>query len=383
MFVPASINDYRQLAKKRLPRQIFDLIDGGALDEVTLTANRADFQALRIRQRVLRDVSNLKTETRVLGQTMKVPVILAPIGLAGLAGRRGEAQGARAAEKAGVPFCLSTVSICSLEEIRQATNAPFWFQLYMMRDRGYVREMLQRAHVAGCGALLFTVDLAVLGPRYRDVRNGLTQGVSLGGKVALAWDSLRHFGWIRDVALGGRPLSFGNLAGVFPEAKSIGDVKKWVDSQFDPSFSWKDLAWVRENWSGPIVLKGILDPDDARAAADFGADGIVVSNHGGRQLDGAPSTISALPGIVDAVGDRLEVLIDGGIRGGQDVVKALALGARACLIGRAWMYGMAARGEQGITSVLHILKREIEITMALAGVACIEELKPDCLIPRN
>jgi len=382
MLVPASINDYRKLAKKRLPGQIFDLIDGGALDEVTLTSNCADLQSLRLRQRVLRDVSDLKIGTRVLGQEMKMPVILAPIGLAGLAGRRGEAQGARAAEKAGVPFCLSTVSICSVEEVRQATKAPFWFQLYMMKDRGYVREMLGRAQAAGCSTLVFTVDLAVVGPRYRDTRNGLTSGVSAAGKLALAWDSLRHFGWIRDVALGGRPLSFGNLGGVLPNAKNIGDVKKWIDSQFDPSFSWNDLGWVRENWTGPIVLKGILDADDARAAADFGADGIVVSNHGGRQLDGAPSTISALPAIVEAVGDRLEVLMDGGIRGGQDVVKALALGARACLIGRAWMYGMGARGERGISEVLDIIRREIEITLALAGIPGIEHLNPGCLADR-
>lgn len=380
MLVPASINDYRNLAKKRLPRQIFDLIDGGALDEVTLGANCSDFQALRLKQRVLRDVSNLKIGTRVLGQEMKMPVALAPIGLAGLAGRRGETQGARAAEKAGVPFCLSTVSICSVEEVRRATSAPFWFQLYMMKDRGYVREMLGRAQAAGCTALFFTVDLAVVGPRYRDVRNGLTGRVNAARKLALAWDSLSHFGWLRDVAIGGRPLNFGNMTGVLPDARNIADVKTWIDSQFDPSFSWKDLSWVRENWKGPLVLKGILDPDDARAAADFGVDGIVVSNHGGRQLDGAPSTVSMLPRIVDAAGDRLEILLDGGIRGGQDVVKALALGARACLIGRAWMYGMAARGERGISDVLRILKREIEITLALAGIPGIEHLNPDCLV---
>lgn len=380
MLVPASINDYRNLAKKRLPRQIFDLIDGGALDEVTLGANCSDFQSLRLRQRVLRDVSNLKIGTRVLGQEMKMPVALAPIGLAGLAGRRGEAQGARAAEKAGVPFCLSTVSICSVEEVRRATSAPFWFQLYMMKDRGYVREMLGRAQAAGCTALLFTVDLAVVGPRYRDVRNGLTGRVNTARKLALAWDSLSHFGWLRDVAIGGRPLNFGNMTGVLPDARNIADVKTWIDSQFDPSFSWQDLSWVRENWKGPLVLKGILDPDDARAAADFGVDGIVVSNHGGRQLDGAPSTISMLPRIVDAAGERIEILLDGGIRGGQDVVKALALGARACLIGRAWMYGMAARGEAGISDVLRILKREIEITLALAGIPGIEHLNPDCLV---
>jgi len=380
MLVPASINDYRSLAKKRLPGQIFDLIDGGALDEVTLGANCSDFQALRLRQRVLRDVSNLKIGTRVLGQEMKMPVALAPIGLAGLAGRRGEAQGARAAEKAGVPFCLSTVSICSVEEVRRATSAPFWFQLYMMKDRGYVREMLERAQAAGCTALLFTVDLAVVGPRYRDVRNGLTGRVNAARKLALAWDSLSHPGWLRDVAIGGRPLNFGNMTGVLPDARNIADVKTWIDSQFDPSFSWKDLSWVRENWKGPLVLKGILDPDDARAAVDFGVDGIVVSNHGGRQLDGAPSTISMLPRIADAAGDRLEILLDGGIRGGQDVVKALALGARACLIGRAWMYGMAARGEAGISDVLRILKREIEITLALAGIPGIDHLNPDCLV---
>ncbi len=380
MLVPASVGDYRELARRRLPRQIFDLIDGGAFDEVTLNANCADLQALRLRQRVLRDVSQIDIRTTVIGQQLRLPVILAPIGLAGMAGRRGEAQGARAAERAGIPFCLSTVSICSLEEVRQATQAPFWFQLYMMRDRGCVRELLQRAQTAGCGALVFTVDLAVLGARYRDVRNGLTKGVSLAGKLTLAWNSLRHFGWVRDVALGGRPLSFGNLTGVAPNAETISDVKKWVDAQFDPSVTWRDLAWVRQNWSGPIVIKGIIDPEDARAAADIGADAVVVSNHGGRQLDSAPSTISALPGVVDAVGDRLEVLMDGGIRSGQDIVKAIALGARACLVGRAWVYGMAARGESGIDHVLHILRREIEITMALLGASSLNDLNRDCLI---
>lgn len=379
MLVPASIDDYRELARRRLPRQIFDMVDGGAYEETTLRANRADLAALRLRQRVLVDVARRETSVNVLGRRLSLPVILAPIGLAGLAGRRAEVQGARAAERAGVPFCMSTLSICSLEEVRRTTSAPFWFQLYMMRDRGCVRELLQRAQAAGCDALILTVDLAVLGARYRDVRNGLAGGLSLTGKLALAWESLRHFGWMREVAIGGRPLSFGNLIGIAPGAQTIDEVKKWVDTQFDPTVTWQDLEWIRQHWPGPLIIKGILATEDAREAAERGADAIVVSNHGGRQLDSAPSTISMLPRIVEAVAGRVEVLLDGGIRSGQDVLKAMALGAHACLIGRAWVYGMAARGEPGIDDILRIIRRELDIAMALTGTTSLAQINRETL----
>jgi len=380
MLTPASIADYRELARRRLPRQLFDYIDGGSYAEVTLAANRTDLLALRLRQRVMRDVSQTDSSVKVLGQTIKLPLALAPIGLAGLMARRGEVQAARAAEKAGVPFCLSTVSLCSIEEVRQATSAPFWFQLYMMRDRGYVRELLQRAEAAGCSALVFTLDLAVLGSRYRDTRNGMNGGLSVAGKLAKAWDTARRIGWLRDVALGGRPLVFGNLAAAVPSGKNLFDFKRWVDAQFDASVTWRDLDFVRQNWRGPIILKGILDADDARSAADSGAAAIIVSNHGGRQLDSAPSSIAALPSIVDAVGDRLEVFMDSGIRSGQDIAKALALGARAVLIGRPWIWALAARGERGVTEVLDILARELQVTLALLGEPRADKLDAEVLI---
>jgi L-lactate dehydrogenase (cytochrome) len=353
---------------------LFDLVEGGAYEEITLSENRSDLLAVRLRQRVMRDVSNLDTATTVLGQKLRLPVILAPIGACGMVARRAEAQGARAAEAFGVPFCLSTVSICSIEEVRQATSAPFWFQLYMMRDRGYVRALLERAQEAGCSALVFTVDLAVLGSRYRDVRNGVSPTAPLMARIKTALDMIGHTRWFFDVAIKGRPLLFGNITDAAPLARDLAHLKKWVDEQFDASVTWRDIEWVRDIWKGPIVIKGILNAEDARAAAEVGANAVVVSNHGGRQLDCAPSTISVLPRIADAVGDQVEVLMDGGIRSGQDVAKALALGARACLIGRAWVYGVAARGERGVREVLDILRRELKVTLALLGVKKIDEL---------
>ncbi|RZI44812.1 L-lactate dehydrogenase [Herbaspirillum sp. HC18] len=381
MTVPASIDDYRLLAQRRLPRQLFGYIDGGSYDEVTLKANRADLLSLRLRQHVLRDVSTLNTRCTLLGQERKMPVVLAPIGLGGMMARRGEVQAARAAEKFGVPFCLSTVSLCSIEEVRAAVSSPFWFQLYMMRDRGYVRELLQRAQAAGCSALVFTVDLAVVGTRYADVRNGMRGGLSLKAKVERAWDIARRTGWIRDVALGGKPLVFGNLAAAVPGGRKLEQFSAWVASQFDASVTWKDLLWVRENWSGPIIIKGVMEASDARAAVDIGASGLVVSNHGGRQLDSAPSSISALPAIVDAVGDKLEVLMDGGVRTGQDVAKALALGARGVMIGRPWIWALAAKGQEGVSEVLGNMRRELEVTMALQGVSDVRQLNRDTLVP--
>jgi len=374
MPVPASVSDYRLLAERRLPRAFFDYIDGGAYNELTLAANRNDLDALRLHQRVLRGAANIDTSTAVLGEPLAQPVILGPVGLAGLYARRGEVQAARAAHAAGVPFCLSTVSICSIEEVSAAGTAPFWFQLYVIRDRGYAKELLARAQAAGSRTLVFTVDLPVFATRYRDVRNGMTGGATLAGRLAKLWDIVRHAGWLLDVPVGGKPLTFGNLAQAVPSAKSLEAMKVWVDAQFDPAITWRDLGWLREHWNGNIVIKGVLDVDDARAAADIGASGVVVSNHGGRQLDGAPSSVSVLPRIVDAVGDRLDVLMDGGIRSGQDVAKALALGAKAVMLGRPWAYGLAARGERGVAEVLAILKRELEVTMALLGVERIDRI---------
>jgi L-lactate dehydrogenase (cytochrome) len=377
---PATADDYRELARRRLPRHLFDYLDGAAYEETTAAANREGFRRLQLRQRVLRDVSQLKLSTRVLGQDLALPLVLAPLGLAGAMARRAEVQAARAAEAAGVAFCESTVSICSIEEVRAATMAPFWYQLYIMRDRGYAKDLMARARAAGCEVLVMTVDLAVMGARYRDVRNGMAGGLSLGGKLSKAWDLLSHPQWLLDVAIKGKPLMFGNLTTAVPDARSLPEFKAWVDSQFDPRITWQDLAWVRENWPGRIVLKGILDVEDAREAARAGVDGIVVSNHGGRQLDGVAASIDALPRIADATGDRLEILMDGGVRSGLDVVKALALGARACMLGRAWGYAVAARGEAGVAHMLSVMKSEMNVALALCGVTDVEKLDREALL---
>ena len=377
---PASIRDYRELARRRLPRQFFDYLDGGAYEEVTMRANMDDLARIGLRQRVMRDVSSLSLGTTVLGEKLALPVVLAPIGLAGMFARRAEVSAARAAEKAGVPFCESTVSICGIEEVRAATKAPFWYQLYVMRDRGYAEELMQRAAAAACPVLVLTVDLAVVGARYRDTRNGMNAPISFPKKLSRVADIVTHPAWVNDVVLGGRPLTFGNLERAVPDAKNPAAFKDWVDAQFDPSVTWKDLAWVRARWPGKIVLKGILDADDAREALAHGMDGIVVSNHGGRQLDDTPSTIAALPAIVEAVGDRLDVLLDGGIRSGLDVVKALSLGAKACMLGRAWAYAVAARGEAGVSHVLDIVKRDMEVALSLTGVTDVTKLSRDVLV---
>ncbi len=376
---PATAGDYRELARSRLPRHLFDYLDGAAYDEVTAGENRQGFQRLRLRQRVMRDVSQLKLSTRVLGQDLALPLILAPLGLAGAMACRAEVQAARAAEQAGVAFCESTVSICSIEEVRAATTAPFWYQLYVMRDRGYAKDLLLRARAAGCPVLVLTVDLAVMGARYRDIRNGMAGALPLSGRLAKAWDLLSHPRWLLDVAIRGQPLTFGNLTAAVPDARSLPAFKAWVDSQFDPRITWTDLAWVREHWPGKILLKGILDVDDARQAALAGVDGIVVSNHGGRQLDGVAASIDALPRIVDAVGDRLEVLMDGGVHSGLDVVKALALGAKACMLGRAWGYAVAARGEGGVAHMLSVMKSEMSVAMALCGITDVQALDKNAL----
>lgn len=376
---PASVMDYRELARKKLPRQLFDYIDGGAYAESTMRANVEDLRRINLRQRILRDVSDIDLGVEVLGERLSLPVILGPVGLVGMFSRRGEVQAAKAAQQEGVRFCESTVSVCSIEEVRQATSVPFWFQLYVMRDRGYAEELMGRARAAGCSVLVLTVDLAVVGARYRDTRNGMMDSISGAKKLLRAWDLVSHPGWLSDVAMRGKPLTFGNLEAAVPGARSPSGFKDWVDGQFDPSVTWDDLAWVRKHWAGKLVLKGILDVEDARRASDVGADGIVVSNHGGRQLDDVRSTASALPPIAETVGDRLEVLVDGGIRSGLDVVKMLSLGAKACLLGRAWTYAVAGGGQEGVAHALRIIREEMTVAMALTGKRELSDLGPDVL----
>jgi len=377
---PASVVDYRELARRRLPRQLFDYIDGGAFAESTLSANVDDLAGIGLRQRVLRDVSSLDLATTVLGQPLSMPVVLGPVGLAGMFATRAEVQAARAAEAAGVAFCESTVSICSVEEVAAAVARPVWFQLYVMRDRSYAEDLMARATGVGCPVLVLTVDLATVGSRYRDTRNGMSGHVGRLGRVLRGLDLGLHPTWALDVGVRGKPHTFGNLERAVPGAASPTDFSAWVDAQFDPSVTWDDLDWVRRNWPGKLVLKGILDPDDARRAADRGVDGIVVSNHGGRQLDATPSTIRALGPVVDAVGDRLEVLVDGGIRSGLDVVKALALGARACLLGRAWAWSVAADGERGVAHTLAIVRDELRVALSLTGVTDVAHLDRSALV---
>jgi L-lactate dehydrogenase (cytochrome) len=375
--VPVTAEDYRRLAAKRLPRFLFDYIDGGAGEEQTLAANRADFQAIRLRQRVLRDVSRIDTSTTLCGQRARMPLALAPVGLAGMMARRGEVLGARAAQTAGVPFCLSTVGVCPLEEVNAAVDRPCWFQLYMVRDRGLVEALLQRAATGGCEVLLFTVDLAVTGMRHRDTQGGMLGGAPLAKLRQL----LARPRWLYDVAIRGKPHVFGHLVEQVADPDDFASFKHFIDTQFDPSVTWKDIEWLRAKWRGRLVIKGVMSAEDATAAVGAGADGVLVSNHGGRQLDGVASCIATLPEVAQAVGERVEVLMDGGVRAGTDVVKALALGARGVLIGRPWVWAVAARGEPGLVSYLDVLQREIAVTMALMGVNRVEDLTPELIQP--
>jgi L-lactate dehydrogenase (cytochrome) len=378
---PGSVSDHRDLARAQLPRALFDYIDGGAYDERTMRANCGDLAAIRLRQRVLCDVSGADLSTNVLGRDLSMPVVLAPVGLAGMFSRRAEVQAARAAAEAGVVFTESTLSICSIEEVAAASSSPVWYQLYVMRDRIYAADLMRRAAAAGCDVLVLTVDLPVVGARYRDVRNGLDGGLGPWGRLRRAADLVGHPRWMGEVALGGRPLTFGNLEQAVPGATTPEGFKRWVDSQFDPSVTWDDLAWVREHWDGRLVLKGILDVEDAHRAVEGGVDGIVVSNHGGRQLDGVPSSISVLGEIVEAVGDRLDVLMDGGVRSGLDVVKALACGARAVMIGRPWAWAVAGGGQAGVTQVLQTLAKEMRVALALTGTDGVSDLGSEVLLP--
>ena len=371
--LPATSADYRARAQRRLPRFLFDYIDGGANDEQSLRANCADFQSLQVRQRVLRDVSQLDTRSTLFGQSASLPLVLAPLGLAGLYACRGEAQAARAAANVGVPFSLSTVGICSLDEVHAASGQPCWFQLYMLRDRGVVSALLQRAWASGCRTLLFTVDLAVAGVRHRDTRNGMLD-CGWRGKLSKAAQLAVRPNWLLNVGMRGKPHHFGNLLDQVANPDDLTAFKAWLDEQFDPSVTWQDIHWLRQQWPGQLILKGRLEVDDAQQALDCGADGMVLSNHGGRQLDSVASTISQLPAIAAALDGRLPILLDGGVRSGIDILKALALGAQGVLIGRPWAWALAAGGQPAVEQLLRTVQQELAVAMALCGVRSLAEI---------
>lgn len=372
-----NFNGFREAAQKRLPSFIFEYIDGGSYDEHTLRRNVDDFKAVTLRQKVLRDVSNINTATRLFGRDMALPVALAPIGIAGFYRRRGETQAVRAAEAAGIPIVLSTMSCCPLEEVRAASKQPFWIQLYIIRDRGFMKDFLVRMEKAGIDTLFLTVDLAINGIRYRDRIGGLAGSQSLLQRPDRLLDILSHPAWAWDVGVMGRPLTIGNVAPAMPNGAGLKQFQAWVARNFDPSVTYKDIAWLRQHWKGKLVLKGITDPGDAARAAEEGMDGIVVSNHGGRQLDGSLSSIAALPAVRDAVAGRMPILLDGGIRSGLDILRALALGADSVLLGRLWAYALAARGEAGVAQMLAIVKEELEVAMALTGQSDVRALDRD------
>jgi L-lactate dehydrogenase (cytochrome) len=375
----ASIDDYRDEARRRLPRFLFDYIDGGSYAETTLRRNTADLEAVELRQRVLGGASTPDTATMLLERPAKMPLALAPVGLAGLFARRGEVQAAEAAAEAEVPFTLSTLSVCGLAEVAAASPAPIWFQLYMVRDRGLIRELIEEARRLRCSALVLTVDIPVPGSRYRDVRSGLTGAPGLAGSIRRGVQIVRRPAWAFDVGLRGRPHGLGNIARRLDANAALSDFFAWTRANFADGLQWRDLDFVRESWDGPLAVKGLMDAEDARAAVTFGADAVVVSNHGGRQLDGVPSTIRALPAIAGAVGERVEVLVDGGVRSGLDVVRCLALGADGVLAGRAWAYALAARGGRGVGNWLALIRAEMMVAMALLGVTRVDEISRRCL----
>jgi L-lactate dehydrogenase (cytochrome) len=370
------IEDLRQQARRKVPRAFFDYVEAGSYAQQTLQANRADLERIKLRQRVMVDVAARDVSTTMLGQRVSFPLALGPVGMTGLQRGNGEILAARAALTAGIPYTLSTISICSIEDVARATGAPFWFQLYVMKDRGFVRDLIERAAAAQCSALMLTVDLPILGQRHCDLKNGLAVPPALKFRNLVSMSGRPR--WCAGV-LAGKRWSFGNLEGYVSGKSGAQSLAQWVGSQFDATLNWKDVEWVRSIWRGPLIIKGILDPDDAKLAAQTGANALVVSNHGGRQLDGAPSSIAMLPKIADAVGSATEVFFDGGIRSGQDMLRALALGAKACLIGRAYVYGVGAAGESGVAKAIEILRRELDTSMALTGCKTIDDIGPHTL----
>ena len=370
------IEDLRQVARRKVPRAFFAYAEAGSYSQATLRSNREDLDRIKLRQRILVDVSQRDLATTIIGEPARLPIALAPIGLCGMQRGDGEILACRAAHAAGIPFTLSTMSICSIEDVAQAVGKPFWFQLYVMKDRGFIRSLIERAAAAKCSALVLTVDLQVLGQRHCDIRNGMT--VPPVVKLANVIDIASKPGWALSI-LQGKRKTFGNLAGHVRGMDNVTSLAQWTNSQFDPALNWKDVEWVRSLWPGKLILKGILDVEDAKVAAQTGASALVVSNHGGRQLDGAPSSISALPKIADAVGSQIEVMFDGGIRSGQDVLRALALGARSCLIGRSYVYGLGAYGQEGVAKAIDILAKELDVSMALTGMTNVRQLNRSIL----
>ena len=368
--------DFWEAARRRLPRFLYDYAAGGAYAERTMARNVEDLGGIALRQRVLRDVAEIDLSTSWFGRPMPMPIGLGPIGIGGMYRRRGEVQAARAASAAGLPFCLSTVGLCSLAEITAAVPAPIWFQLYVIRDRAFMRDLLATAREQGAQALVFTVDMPVPGARYRDAHSGMSGPYA---PLRRAWQAITHPRWAWDVGLNGRPHRLGNLEPVLGKSSGMNDYMGWLGSNFDPSITWKDLDWIRSEWTGPLIIKGILDPNDARSAVELGADGIVVSNHGGRQLDGVLSSARALPPIADAVGGRLTILADSGVRSGLDVVRMLALGADGVLLGRAWLYALAARGEAGVRHLLELFRKEMIVAMTLTGARTIADIDSSSL----
>jgi L-lactate dehydrogenase (cytochrome) len=371
MPIMTCIEDLRRVARRKVPRAFFDYAEAGSYAQETLRANREDLEHIKLRQRVLVDVSQRDLTTTILGERVSLPLALAPIGLCGMMHGDGEILTCRAAQAAGIPFTLSTMSICSIEDVAQAVDKPFWFQLYVMKDRGFIRALIDRAAAAKCSALVLTLDLQVLGQRHCDIRNGMTvpPQIKLGNLIDIATKPA----WALSI-LRGRRKTFGNLAGHVQGMENVNSLAQWTANQFDPTLNWKDVEWVRSVWPGKLILKGILDVEDARIAAKAGASALVVSNHGGRQLDGALSSIAALPKVVEAVGDQIEVMFDGGIRSGQDVLRALARGARSCMIGRSYIYGLGAGGEAGVARAIEILGKELDVTMALCGVRNVRDI---------
>lgn len=376
MIISAS-TDYRAAAQRRLPPFLFHYIDGGAYAEHTLRHNVSDLAEIALRQRVLRNMSELNLETQLFGETLTMPVALAPIGLCGMFARRGEVQAAKAADAKGIPFTLSTVSVCPIEEVAPAISRPMWFQLYVLKDRGFMKNALERARAAGVKTLIFTVDMPVPGARYRDAHSGMS---GANGPMRRMWQAVTHPAWAWDVGLHGRPHDLGNISTYRGNPTGLGDYIGWLGSNFDPSISWKDLEWIRDFWDGPMIIKGILDPEDAKDAVTFGADGIVVSNHGGRQLDGVLSSARALPAIADAVKGDLAILADSGIRSGLDVVRMIALGADTVLLGRAFIYALAVAGGAGVSNLLELIEKEMRVAMVLTGAKSISDISGDSLV---
>ena len=378
MATPLTIADLKKLAQRRVPKMFFDYADSGAWTESTYAANESDFSQIKLRQRVMVDMTDRTLATTMVGQKVSMPVALAPTGLTGMQHADGEMLAARAAEEFGVPFTLSTMSICSIEDVASATTKPFWFQLYVMRDRDFIERLIDRARAANCSALVLTLDLQILGQRHKDLKNGLTAPPK--PTLVNILNLMTKPRWCLGMA-GTKRHSFGNLVGHAKGVSDMSSLSTWTREQFDPKLDWNDVEWIKKRWGGKLILKGIMDPEDARLAADSGADAMVVSNHGGRQLDGAPSSISALPAIVSEVGSRIEVWMDGGIRSGQDVLKAVALGAKGTLIGRSFLYGLGAMGEAGVTRSLEIIAKELDITMAFCGHTDIRTVDRNILLP--